>query len=273
MATPKTDFPPVRACLFDMDGLLINTEDIYTLCHNILLATYSAGPMTWSIKSKLQGRPAHEAISLLLNWANIPNISPAEYTQKLHIIQAEQFPNAAPLPGVEKLLRDLKATQKGDRKIYVALATSSHEGHFTIKTQHLGEMFEVFEQDRRVLGDDPRIPKGRGKPSPDIYLVALQAINQGLPEGEEKIRPEECLVFEDGIPGVIAGRRAGMRVVWVPHPGLAQEYLGKEAKILAGLGEDESPDLEQIGTVGDGWAEQLESLEEFPYEKYGIVTF
>ncbi|XMA07731.1 hypothetical protein WAI453_000522 [Rhynchosporium graminicola] len=43
---PKTDFPPIRACLFDMDGILINTEDIYTKCHNILLARYNAGPMT-----------------------------------------------------------------------------------------------------------------------------------------------------------------------------------------------------------------------------------
>jgi pseudouridine 5'-phosphatase len=187
--------------------------------------------MIWSVKSKLQGRPAHEAIQILLNWANIPHVSPEEYTTKLHKIQAEQFPNAQPLPGVEQLLRDLKSTEKGDKKIHVALATSSHKEHFEIKTQHLGETFGVFEQERRVLGDDPRIPKGKGKPYPDIYLVALKAINDSLGEGEEPIKPEECLVFEDGIPGVIAGRRAGMRVVWVPHPGLAQEYLGQEAKI------------------------------------------
>ena len=82
-----------------MDGLLINTEDLYTACHNILLKTYNAGPMNWTIKSKLQGRPASEAIVLLLNWANIPHVSPAEYAEKLHIIQEEEFRKAAPLPG------------------------------------------------------------------------------------------------------------------------------------------------------------------------------
>jgi len=257
-----------------MDGLLINTEDIYTLCHNILLARYSAGPMTWAIKSQLQGRPAHEAIALLLNWANIPHVSPEEYTKQLHVIQEDEFTKAKPLPGVEKLLEDLKATEKGEKgnRIHVALATSSHEGHFKIKTQHLQDLFESFDPKRRILGDDPRIPKGRGKPWPDIYLLALQAINGTLEPGEEEIKPEECLVFEDGIPGVVAGRRAGMRVVWVPHEGLAKEFSGREAEILAGLGEEKELDLHQLGTVGDGWAEQRVSLEDLPYAKYGIVT-
>jgi pseudouridine-5'-monophosphatase len=78
------------------------------------------------------------------------------------------------------------------------------------------------------------------------------------------------LVFEDGIPGVVAGRKAGMRVVWVPHPGLAVEYQGKEAEVLAGLGEGGS--AEEFGKVGDGYGEQLVSLEDFPYARYGIVT-
>jgi len=134
----------------------------------------------------------------------------------------------------------------------------------------LGKLFEVFAPERRVLGDDKRIPKGRGKPNPDIYLVALKAVNETLEVGEEEIKPEECLVFEDGVPGVIAGRRAGMRVVWVPHAGLAQEYSGREAEVLAGRGEGGLMDEHQLGIVGDGWGEQLESLVDFPYEKYGI---
>ncbi|KAH6683052.1 HAD-like domain-containing protein [Halenospora varia] len=269
-ATPKTDFPPVRACLFDMDGLLINTEDLYTVCHNILLAKYNAGPLDWTIKSQLQGRPAHESINLLLNYFNLPDVPRDEYTKKLHIIQEEQFRNAAPLPGVEKLLKNLEnARGLNGRSIHVALATSSHKGHFDIKTAHLAELFSIFKQDRRLLGDDPRIPKGKGKPNPDIYLQALKAVNDTLEEGEEPVKPEECLVFEDGIPGVVAGRRAGMRVLWIPHPGLAVEYKGREGDILAGKGEK---DGHVEGVVGDGWGEQLVSLEGFPHEKYGIMV-
>jgi pseudouridine-5'-monophosphatase len=258
-----------------MDGLLINTEDIYTLCHNILLSTYASGPMTWDIKSQLQGRPATESIRRLLAHFKLDKVDPVEYTTQLHAIQEQEFRKAAPLPGVEKLLLDLSMASSGKEgkgKIHIALATSSHEGHFKIKTEHISELFEVFTPERRVLGDDARIPKGRGKPSPDIYLLALKTINDSLEEGEEKIKPEECLVFEDGIPGVVAGRRAGMRVVWIPHPGLAEQFKGREKEVLAGTVEGSDVDAHQLGKVDDGWGEQLVSLMDFPYERYGIVT-
>ncbi|KAK2625860.1 hypothetical protein QTJ16_005172 [Diplocarpon rosae] len=271
LTTPS--FPPVRACIFDMDGLLINTEDIYTLCHNILLARYSSGPMTWDIKSQLQGRPAAQSVALLLAHFNL-SISVAEYTSQLHEIQEQEFRKAAPLPGIESLLADLRSakTQGGQGRVHVALATSSNEEHFRIKTDHLTDLFSVFDPARRILGDDIRIPKGQGKPSPDIYLVALKAINDTLEPGEQTIRPEECLVFEDGIPGVVAGRRAGMRVVWVPHEGLANLWLGREGEVLAGRGEGAEVDPHELGVVGDGWGEQRVTLEEFPYKRYGIVV-
>ena len=154
----------------------------------------------------------------------------------------------------------------------MALATSSHEANFKLKTGHLEELFEVFDGNRRVLGDDVRIPQGRGKPAPDIYLLALQTINKSLPEGEKEILPEECLVFEDSVPGVEAGRRAGMRVAWVPHPELKGEYNGREKEVLAGrTGEGGQVDLHQLGEVDDGWADYLENLVDFPYGKFGIV--
>jgi pseudouridine-5'-monophosphatase len=258
-----------------MDGLLINTEDIYTLCHNLLLETYSSGPMTWDIKSQLQGRPAAESIRRLLSHFQLSSVDPVEYTTKLHVIQEQEFQKSAPLPGVERLLLDLSTGKSGAEdggKIHIALATSSNEGHFKIKTEHLSELFTVFTPDRRVLGDDPRIPKGRGKPSPDIYLLALKTINESLEPGEEEIKPEECLVFEDGIPGVVAGRRAGMRVVWVPHEGLAKQFQGREAEVLAGRSEGSDVDEHQLGEIGDGWGEQMVSLVNFPYEKYGITV-
>ena len=128
---------------------------------------------------------------------------------------------------------------------------------------------------------------------PDIYLLALEAINQELREqgnGEREITPEECLVFEDSVPGIEAGRRAGMRVIWCPHEGLLREYRGREEEVLAGL-TGEHKDIDQLdtlkdgmmnvapwqhrgsgkpGELRDGWGELLATLESFPYERYGI---
>ncbi|KAL1836567.1 hypothetical protein VTJ49DRAFT_4907 [Mycothermus thermophilus] len=299
---PRTDFPPVRACLFDMDGLLLDTEDLYTLCINIILEKYQRPKLPWSIKAKLQGRPGPAANKLFQEWAKLP-ISHDEYVKEYYTLQSQIFPSTKPLPGVPELLANLGRTRYWDLKrddddnattngtngstttqdtttpnkkphrVHIALATSAHTSNFLLKTSHLTELFSVFEHPRRVLGDDSRIPPGRGKPLPDIYLLALQTINDSLPAGERPITPEECLVFEDSVPGVEAGRRAGMRVVWVPHPMLKKEYEGREGEVLAGRTmEAGEVDLHQLGEVDDGWAEYRESLVGFPYEKYGIVV-
>ncbi|GJN70671.1 haloacid dehalogenase-like hydrolase [Purpureocillium lilacinum] len=270
---PRTDFPPVRACLFDMDGLLLDTEDLYTLCVNLVLDKYGKGPLPWSIKARLQGRPGPAANKIFQDWAQLP-LTHQEYLAELSVLQQRLFPTTKPLPGVPELLADLDGTGKGDAgRVHVALATSSHEGNFRIKTNHLTDLFSVFPEERRVLGDDTRLQHGRGKPLPDIFLLALKTINDTLPAGERPIAPEECLVFEDSVPGVEAGRRAGMRVIWCPHPMLKKEVAGREEEVLAGrTGEAGEVDLHQVGELGDGWAEYLETLEAFPYEKYGIVV-
>jgi len=48
---------PCFSCLFDMDGLLINTEDLYTVCTNEVLREFGKPDMPWSVKAQLQGRP------------------------------------------------------------------------------------------------------------------------------------------------------------------------------------------------------------------------
>ncbi|KAJ8128744.1 hypothetical protein O1611_g4888 [Lasiodiplodia mahajangana] len=276
----RTDFPPVRACLFDMDGLLLDTEDIYTLCINTILEKYGRSNLPWSIKARLQGRPGPEANALFHDWAKLP-IPESEYMDEYSALQKKHFPEAKPLPGVEELLATLGRTrwfekpeaQEQGRRVHIALATSSSSMNFAIKTTNWTELFAVFESHRRVLGDDPRVEPGRGKPMPDIYLLALKTINDSLPEGEKPITPEECLVFEDSVPGVEAGRRAGMRVVWAPHPMLKKEYEGREKDILAGrMGEAGEVDPHQLGEHDDGWADYYPDLTNFPYDKYGIVV-
>ena len=174
--------------------------------------------------------------------------------------------------------------------IHLALATSSHAVNFLLKSTHLGRLFSFFPPRNRVLGDDARIPPGQGKPAPDIYLLALETINAEIRargnSDEREIEPDECLVFEDSVPGVEAGRRAGMRVVWCPHPELLKEYAGREKEVLAGITAKHQPDivrdvLEEVGAEGrvkgrslgrvdDGWGELLKTLTDFPYARYGI---
>lgn len=250
-----------------------NQEDIYTLCANIILERHGRPPLPWHIKAKLMGVPGSSNGETFHEWAELP-IPREQFKQEQREQQRIHFPQCALLPGVERLLLTLKSsqTERGE-KVNVALASSTEKQNFDLKMQASGNqvILQVFDKDRRVLGDDTRLRKGRGKPSPDIFLLALQTINDSLEEGERPITPEECLVFEDSVPGVEAGRRARMRVVWVPPAGLAAEYVGKEKEVLAGrcnlvpIGDEW-----QLGDIDDGWATQHSSLENFPYHSFGI---
>ena len=184
-------------------------------------------------------------------------------------------------------------SQHSSPPIHLALASSAGKVNFGIKTGHLPEITCAFPEVRRVFGEDVTKVGKSGKPAPDIFLLALQRINESLSldRGEEPVKPDECLVFEDSIAGVEAGRRAGMRVAWVPHPGLLAVCRGREELVLAGMTEQDgmaetwaadasendashqrppSNHVEHPLVSKDGWAERLTSLQAFRYHRYGI---
>ncbi|CAD1808528.1 Haloacid dehalogenase-like hydrolase family protein [Candida parapsilosis] len=236
----------IKACLFDMDGTILNTEDIYTEAASELLAKYGKGPMTWDVKIKLQGRPGLEATKIMVEEFKLP-LTPEEFAQEAIVIQADKWHKSRFLPGALELLEELYR-----KNIPIALGTSSNTINFDRKTKHLQQGFNLFEG-HIVTGDDPRIPPGRGKPHPDIWFACLASLNkQRAQQNLESLKIEECLIFEDGIPGVHSGIAANAHVVWIPDPNALTVLDGKEKEI--------------IGTQG----EILSSLVEFDMEKYHL---
>lgn len=255
-----------------MDGLLINSEDIITLCTNQLLEKYGRPAFTRSIRVQLMGISDSINGDIFHNWAKLP-IPREQFAQELRGQMQVQFQSCKPLPGARKLLSNLSHAQNssGD-KIKLALASNSKSDSFKLKTSRpeTKQLLDYFQPNQRILGDDARVRQGRGKPAPDIYLVALQSLNSAA-DAEETIMPNECLVFEDSVAGVEAGRRAGMRVVWVPHQDVAAEYGNKQKQVLAGRVELNALANDwQLGGVDDGWVESISSLENFDARKYGI---
>ncbi|KAJ5947258.1 HAD-like domain-containing protein [Penicillium verhagenii] len=272
MAHPEIAFPEIRACIFDMDGLLINSEDIITLSTNQLLEHYGRPTFIPSIRAQLMGVPDSTNSDVFHNWAKLP-IPRDQCARELKERMRSNFPKCTPLPGAANLLLNLsRARNASGANIELALASSTKSQSYELKISRpeTKQLLDFFRPDKKILGDDPRVPQGRGKPAPDIYLVALQALNSG--SNESPILPGECLVFEDSVAGVEAGRRAGMRVVWVPHSDVASEYETSYKDILAGrTGMFDIGDNWQRGELDDGWAESITSLGDFDYEKYGII--
>ena len=217
----------VEYVIFDMDGLLIDTESVYTKVTDDILAPYGK-VMTWNIKAGCMGKVEREAAAhILKSFPDVP-LTVDAYIEKRRVGQDALWPTVQPLPGVRKLVAHLFK-----HNIPIAVATASIRRNYERKTSHLNDLFNCFEG-KVICGDDVK-DQTAGKPEPYIFLHAAQSklgkmVGYGEVEdaspGEKEIR-SQGLVFEDAILGVQAGKRAGMNVVWVPDPGLLNlEYSG-----------------------------------------------
>lgn len=156
------DFKKVTHCVFDMDGLLLNTEEIYTSITQKILDTYGNGQRySLQFKATLMGLQSLEVAQLIVDKYKLP-LTPQGYVDLQHSYANDLMPTAELLPGVERLLRHLHA-----EKVPIALATSSSKEMFDLKTQRHMEIFDLFLH--RVYGtSDPEVV--HGKPDPIIYV-------------------------------------------------------------------------------------------------------
>ncbi|KAK3123088.1 hypothetical protein QOZ80_8AG0623640 [Eleusine coracana subsp. coracana] len=221
-AGKETAAPPRAAIshvIFDMDGLLLDTEGFYTQVQEKILARYGK-VFDWSLKAKMMGKKATESARIFVDECGLDGLlTPEQFLVDRESMLQELFPSCTALPGVQRLIHHLHA--KG---IPIAVATGSHKRHFALKTQNHQEMFSLMHH--VVMGDDPEVKAG--KPSPDIFLAAMKRF-------KDNVEPNKCLVFEDAPSGVAAAKNAGMSVVMVPDPRLDVSYHKEADQVLGSL--------------------------------------
>ena len=203
--------------IYDLDGLLLDTERLYTEASKIVCSRYGKS-FGWSLKTKMMGRRALDSARTLTEELQLP-LTPEEYLQERTAVLDELFPTAQPLPGAVRLTREL-----AERGVPQAVATSSDRRTFELKTSPHAQWFAIFGC--VVVGDDPAVR--HGKPAPDIFLVAAERM---------RARPERCLVFEDSPAGVAAAQAAGMRVIAVPDANIDRAAFPKPDALLSSLEE------------------------------------
>ncbi|KAL7746572.1 hypothetical protein RI367_008099 [Sorochytrium milnesiophthora] len=231
-------------CLFDMDGLLLNTEDIYTEASSTILQRFNK-TYDWALKAQLMGLREDEAARLFVSETGVP-MTPEEYLAERNALHQALFPSCTPLPGIVELVTLLHT-----RRMPIAVATSSHRAPFLLKSQNNAHLFDLFDGNI-TTGDDAHIK--RGKPAPDLFLASQEQLQTRLrqqrPQAAE-LRAENAVVFEDAPSGVLAGLNAGMNVVWVRDRrfSVSSQHLDLQSRCFAVLESMEEFDPRWIGVA------------------------
>lgn len=185
-----------KAVIFDMDGVIIDSEPFWREAQISTLAEYGA---VATVDDCIKHTMGKRIDALAQTWVDLHNL-PVEGKQlEVQIVDKltkliEQGGQA--LPGVNQLLQALK--EKG---YLIALATSSTNA---LIATVLGKLEVRHYFDEVCSADDEEY----GKPHPAVYLKAAQKIG---------VTPKECIVIEDSATGMIAAKAASMTTLLVSH--------------------------------------------------------
>ncbi|XP_037922907.1 probable pseudouridine-5'-phosphatase isoform X2 [Hermetia illucens] len=216
----------VTHVIFDMDGLLLDTEPIYEGMVRQIAAIYGK-PYPYDVRMRIMGTTEQLTAKIAVTELNLP-ISVEQFLDKFTELSLVNLGKADLHPGAARLVTHLK-----NHNIPICLATSSGEDMVKIKTARHMDVFTQFHH--KVCGStDPEVKFG--KPAPDIFLVAASRFG-------DKPQPEDCLVFEDAPNGVKAARAAGMQVVMVPDSRVPQEMREGATQVLNSLEEFKPEDF------------------------------
>lgn len=184
------------AVIFDMDGVLIDSEPLWKIAMEQVFADVGCN-LTRQDFQKTVGLRLDEVVEYWFNvihWegASAKDVEEAIVDRMVELITA----NGEPLVGVIETLEFLRA-----KNIKIGLATSSYSRliETVLKVLNLNNTFSVTHSAEN---------EKYGKPHPAVYLYVANHLN---------VRPENCLVIEDSFNGIVSAKAAKMKVVCIPE--------------------------------------------------------
>lgn len=208
----------VSHVIFDLDGLLLDTEPIYEAAVRQICKRYGK-EYPREVRLKVLGTTEQLTIQIIIKELKLP-ISEAEFERQYEIICRQRLTELTLMKGGYGLIHHLHRS-----KIPFCLATSSSQKMAELKMNSHKAVFELFNH--KVFGSsDPEVKQG--KPAPDIFLIAAKRFPT-MPS------PSECIVFEDSPNGIKAATAAGMQSVMVPDKMVLPEFRKQATVVLQSL--------------------------------------
>jgi HAD superfamily hydrolase (TIGR01509 family) len=195
-ATAASDDGVAAAVLFDMDGLLIDSEPLWTVAE-VELAKSLGGEWGDDIKTAVIGTRLDVAVPRILKWYGV-DAGPDHVATAMQFLldrMVELFHDALPvMPGALEAVDGVRALG-----VPTALVSSSYRVLVEAALDTLGR--DRF--DATLAGDEVT----HGKPSPEPYLTVCETLG---------VAPHRCVIVEDAMSGIESGEAAGATVVAVP---------------------------------------------------------
>lgn len=209
-----TDLSHLQAAVFDMDGLMVDTESIYQWAWRDAIQQLGYTISEAALRATT-GRRMEDCYAILRSevdatfpMATFLDLWPRLWHDHVNLYGINQK------PGLAALLDLLDANQ-----IPKAVATSSAqpEALFTLEKANLLHRFSIIVSGDQIVN---------GKPAPDIFLRAAERLNTA---------PDRCMAFEDSEAGVIAAASAGMVTIMVPEVEPIPEVVGRAYRVFSSL--------------------------------------
>jgi len=184
----------IRAVAFDLDGLIFNTEQIYVEVGSTILRRRDK-ELTKELVDAMMGLPNLKALQVMVDWHQLSSTSQELLDETGELFNKLLPTHLRPMPGLLSLLDYLDT-----HSIPKAICTSSTPQlvELTLDTASLRDRFDFW-----LTSEDVE----RGKPCPDIYLMAMERF---------RVPGDSMLVLEDSQVGCQAGVASGACTVAVP---------------------------------------------------------
>lgn len=185
----------VKACIFDMDGVLCDSEVVIAAAACRLFKERYGVAVTAKDFEPFIGTGEDRYLNGVAQKVGVSLTMPTDKTETYRLYAEIARNELQPIPGVVEFLR-----MQAGKGIRLAVATSADEFKMEVNLAAIGIEQELFAA--RVTGDQIE----HKKPAPDVFLKAAERLG---------CTPDECVVFEDAVNGVQAAKAAGMRCVGI----------------------------------------------------------
>jgi beta-phosphoglucomutase len=194
----------IKACLFDMDGVIVDTAGYHFKAWARLADSLSI-PFTAEDNEQLKGVSRVDSLERILSWGNLvlnneKKIQLMDLKNKWYLEYVEQVSPSEMLPGAHEFLQELKA-----KNIRIGLGSSSKNSMMILEKLGILPLFDCIIDGTKVH---------MSKPHPEVFLSGAKELG---------ISPSEIIVFEDALSGVQAAIDGGFRCVGIGDPSVLKK--------------------------------------------------